>query len=191
MRIFFDTEFIEDGRTIELISIGMVRADGVELYLESSECDLSRAGPWVQEHVLPKLRPHCSKFTRKEIAAAIVAFVEDSGSAPEFWADYAAYDWVVLCQLFGDMMKLPPSWPRWCRDLQQVLAQTSDPDIVALAKLEGADPHNALGDARDCKLIWEALNEAAFNAAVPPVPPAPVAKPPTAKRGKRSTSKAN
>lgn len=27
-QVFFDTEFIEDGRTIELLSIGMVRDDG-------------------------------------------------------------------------------------------------------------------------------------------------------------------
>ena len=28
MRIYFDTEFIEDGRTIDRLSIGMVREDG-------------------------------------------------------------------------------------------------------------------------------------------------------------------
>ena len=28
MKIFFDTEFIEDGKTIELLSIGLVREDG-------------------------------------------------------------------------------------------------------------------------------------------------------------------
>ena len=33
MKIFYDTEFIENGRTIELISIGMVAEDGRELYL--------------------------------------------------------------------------------------------------------------------------------------------------------------
>jgi len=161
MRIFIDCEFIEDGKTIDLMSIGLVREDGVELYLESSECDHSRANAWVQEHVLPKLRADVHRFTRKEIAAAIVAFVEDSGPAPEFWADYAAYDWVALCQLFGTMIDLPKGWPMFCRDLQQLIATCTDPDIAALAKLEGENPHNALGDARDVKLIWEALTEAA------------------------------
>jgi len=28
MKIWFDTEFYEDGRTIDLISIGLVREDG-------------------------------------------------------------------------------------------------------------------------------------------------------------------
>lgn len=55
MKIFFDTEFIEDGKTIDLISIGMVRDDGEELYLENRECNLSRASPWVTENVLPYL----------------------------------------------------------------------------------------------------------------------------------------
>jgi hypothetical protein len=32
MRIFYDLEFLEDGRTLDLISIGMVREDGRELY---------------------------------------------------------------------------------------------------------------------------------------------------------------
>ena len=52
MRFWFDTEFIEDGHTIDLISIGVVAEDGRGFYAESSECDLSRANPWVKENVL-------------------------------------------------------------------------------------------------------------------------------------------
>ena len=51
MRVFFDTEFIEDGRTIDLISIGMARQDGRTYYAEVGETDLSRASPWVRENV--------------------------------------------------------------------------------------------------------------------------------------------
>ena len=50
MRIFFDTEFIEDGRTIDLISIGMVDKNGLAYYAENAECDLSRAAPWVKKN---------------------------------------------------------------------------------------------------------------------------------------------
>ena len=39
MRIFYDTEFLDDGKTIDLISIGMVAEDGRELYAVSSEFD--------------------------------------------------------------------------------------------------------------------------------------------------------
>ena len=35
MKYFYDTEFIEDGSTIELISIGVVAEDGREYYAVS------------------------------------------------------------------------------------------------------------------------------------------------------------
>ena len=55
MRFFYDSEFIEDGTTIELISIGVVGEDGREFYAVSTEFDSSTAGPWVRRNVLPKL----------------------------------------------------------------------------------------------------------------------------------------
>lgn len=100
MKFWFDTEFIEDGRTIDLISIGIVAEDDREFYAESSDCDLSKAGEWVKENVLPQLvyrdRASGQRLTRRAIAAEILEFV---GSKPEFWAYYSAYDWVALCQL--------------------------------------------------------------------------------------------
>ncbi len=55
MRFFYDCEFIEDGRTIDLVSIGVVGEDGREFYAVSTEFDPTRAGPWVRSNVLPKL----------------------------------------------------------------------------------------------------------------------------------------
>lgn len=119
MRIWFDTEFIEDGKTIDLLSIGMVREDGLTYYAEPVECDTSRASPWVRENVLPHMRRWTLPLTvacrpRAHIAREIVAF---AGKKPEFWAYYADYDWVALCQLFGTMMQLPDGWPMYCRDV--------------------------------------------------------------------------
>jgi len=37
VRFFYDTEFIDNGRTIELISIGVVSEDGREYYAISTE----------------------------------------------------------------------------------------------------------------------------------------------------------
>jgi hypothetical protein len=37
MKYFYDTEFIDDGHTINLISIGIVAEDGHEYYATSSE----------------------------------------------------------------------------------------------------------------------------------------------------------
>jgi hypothetical protein len=52
MRYWLDTEFIEDGHTIDLISIGIVAEDGRELYLCNKECDFCKASDWVWENVL-------------------------------------------------------------------------------------------------------------------------------------------
>jgi hypothetical protein len=53
MRFFYDCEFIEDGTTIDLVSIGVVGEDGREFYAVSTEFDASRAGAWVRANVLP------------------------------------------------------------------------------------------------------------------------------------------
>jgi hypothetical protein len=55
MKYYFDTEFIEDGKTIDLISIGIVAADGREYYAINEDCDFSKASDWVKENVIAKL----------------------------------------------------------------------------------------------------------------------------------------
>lgn len=148
MRIFFDTEFIEDGRTIDLISIGMIADDGREYYAEFLECETGRASPWVRQHVLPKL---CGPIKpRRVIAAEIVEFV---GDEPEFWAYFADYDWVALCQLYGTMMQLPRGWPKYCLDLKQMVHELGNP---SLQRQEGGD-HNALADARWVRDTWHVV----------------------------------
>src|SRR5262249_56849082 len=54
-RYFYDCEFIEDGRLIDLVSIGVVDERGREFYAVSTEFDGARAIPWVRRHVLDKL----------------------------------------------------------------------------------------------------------------------------------------
>lgn len=70
-KYFLDTEFIENGKTIDLISIGLVREDGETLYLQNSECEFAKASDWVWRNVFPHLlhfdmrgRRQCSE--RKE-----------------------------------------------------------------------------------------------------------------------------
>lgn len=52
MKYFLDTEFIEDGKTIDLISIGIAAEDGREYYAVSSEFNPSKASEWVWKNVL-------------------------------------------------------------------------------------------------------------------------------------------
>jgi hypothetical protein len=54
-KYFLDTEFIEDGKTIDLISLGIVCEDGRELYLQNSECEFQKASDWVWRNVFPHL----------------------------------------------------------------------------------------------------------------------------------------
>lgn len=151
MKIWFDTEFIEDGKTIDLISIGMVREDGARLYFENRECDFSRAGDWVTENVLPYISSGEDVWrSRAEIADAIKTF---AGEKPEFWAYYADYDWVALCQLFGTMMDLPKGWPMYCRDLKQLCDDVGAPALPPQATTE----HHALADAEWTRDAWDFL----------------------------------
>ena len=145
MKIWFDTKFIEDGKTIDLISIGMVREDGETYYAESSECDLFRASDWVVNNVFPHLTG--PKLTREQIRYDILVF---AGAKPEFWAYYCAYDWVVLCQLFGKMIDLPKGWPMFCMDVKQLCVENGN--IKLPPKL--AAEHNALSDAIWTREAW-------------------------------------
>lgn len=135
--IVFDTEFMEDGRTIDLLSIGMVRDDG-ETYYAELEADYSKAHPWVVENVILYLNDE--PRPKAQVAKEIREFV---GEHPMFWAYYADYDWVALCQLYGRMIDLPETWPMYCRDIKQLY------DEVGGNK--PADPeneHHALADAQ-------------------------------------------
>lgn len=154
MKIFFDTEFIEDGKTIDLISLGAVRDDGQIFYAEFAECDLSRACPWVQEHVIKNLKGGEVIGTRESIAIAFQAFC---GQSPEFWAYYAVYDWVAVCQLYGRMIDLPQGWPRYCRYVKQLCNALGNPKLPKQDSVE----HNALDDALWVKSAWDFLTKTA------------------------------
>ena len=162
MRYWLDTEFIEDGKTIDLISIGMVAEDGRELYAENKECDLSRANEWVKENVLRHLYSHDTEnrikgnkfsrdggrggwLTRAEIAREIRLFCDpETYGLPEIWGYYADYDWVAFCQLFGCMIDLPKGFPMYCRDLKQLCDHCGNPELPKQSSTE----HHALADAR-------------------------------------------
>ena len=151
MRYFYDTEFIEDGRTIELISIGVVAEDGREYYAVSTEFDPERAGNWVRANVLPKLPPPASQLwrSRRQIREELEEFfgVSNVPSADpiELWAWVGAYDHVALCQLWGPMPGLPQAIPRFTRELRQLWEDRGRPPLPR----RPSDVHDALVDARD------------------------------------------
>ena len=148
MRYFYDCEFIEDGTTIELISIGVAAEDGRELYAVSTEFNPDRAGTWVRTNVLPKL-PHLSSQswrTRERIRTDLLEFctAHTDGSPVELWAWIAAYDHVALCQLWGTMPTLPRALPRFTRELRQRWEDAGSPALPKAPE----DAHDALADAK-------------------------------------------
>lgn len=169
MKYFIDTEFIEDGRTIELLSIAIVGEDGRELYAEvdPSDVDHDKADEWVKTNVIANLwhkQPDLPKHNqfirdggiggllyRKDLVPTVRRFCGDN---PEFWAYYADYDWVVFCQLFGRMLDLPKGWPLYCRDLKQLMVDRG------LDLKQSDSIHNALEDARWVATTYKQITEA-------------------------------
>ena len=152
MKYFFDTEFIEDGKTIELISIGIVAEDGREFYAESWAIPWNKASDWVLNNVKPHLTSR-NVLDRAEMRNAILDFIGIGSDKPEFWAYYADYDWVVFCQLFGTMMDLPEGWPMYCRDIKQLCDSVGNPRLPE----QGKGEHHALADAKWNKVAYEFL----------------------------------
>jgi hypothetical protein len=156
MRYFIDTEFVDDGDTIDLISIGIVCEDGRELYLESYSFSWENISQWVENNVIAHLT-HKNQTSHDEIGRLVEKFVNAGNGKPEFWGWCAAYDFVALCQLFGTMMDLPQRWPHYIRDIQHVLDESGIGDDD-LPQQQGT-AHNALEDARHIKQLWEFLQQ--------------------------------
>ena len=155
MRFFYDCEFIEDGDTIELISIGVVDEQGREYYAVSTEFDPQRAGGWVRSHVLPKLPPPGDSAwrSRAEIRDSLLEFLTAPGEGVELWAWFAAYDHVALAQLWGAMPALPRALPRFTRELRQRWEDAGKPPLPP----PPTNAHDALADARHNLTRWRAI----------------------------------
>lgn len=147
-RYYLDCEFIEDGRTIQLVSIGVVSSDGRTLYREvdAAEVNWDRASDWVKRNVKPHLTGnHAVVRSKRQIAEELAEFTSLPNVRPEFWSWCSAYDWVVICQLYGPMVAKPEGWPNYCCDLQQELDRLGIEDRQ-LPENAGED-HHALADA--------------------------------------------
>lgn len=163
MRYFYDCEFLEDGRTLDLISIGIVAEDGRGYYAVNADADGERisAHPWLMENVVPHLPYKRSGVTgwwwpddsspevkpHAVIAVEVEAFIRAGGESRdenELWAYYSAYDHVALCQLWGRMMDLPDCVPMWTHDLMH-FGEWVD---LARKRVPQQDEHHALADAR-------------------------------------------
>lgn len=167
MKVYYDTEFIDTGTEIQLLSIGMVAEDGREYYAIVSDLTLmtkawnweSGGEFWLRKNVLNTFplqvegdyyllwdsqHPDWINLDpRSQIRYEVKKFLQDTPE-PELWAWYGAYDFVALAQLFGRMLDLPNGIPMWTNDLRQERHRLGNPRIPE--QKEGN--HNALEDAK-------------------------------------------
>jgi hypothetical protein len=146
MKIFFDTEFIDDHNGLHLLSIGLVREDGAAYYAELAETDRSLCNDWVKLHVIPQMKGPI--LPRYKIADEIERF---AGEKPEFWAYFSAHDWVLLNSIYHGMMNLPKSWPHFCNDIRVFR------DFDSQWPIQKTPEHHALNDALWVKEVYESI----------------------------------
>jgi hypothetical protein len=177
MHFFHDAEFLEDGKTIDLVSYAIVADNGDELYLVNAEADWHRVQghPWLLENVMPFLpgeylpcdhqdRPATCWYPdlsdprvapRSVIAEKVRQFISSYGEDRddhELWAWYGAYDHVALAQLFGRMLDLPACVPMHTNDLKTLVGKRRVPDIL---RTHVGGEHDALADARWDRLVYQ------------------------------------
>ena len=161
--IFIDTEFSSlDPDRGELLSIGIVKLDGSELYIEiehNSEVD-----EWVRINVLPHLTE--KKLTRQQAALRISEFLSDMNPYAVAYVDN--YDTIYLTKLFG-VGKLPFRW--MTIDMTSVLFAFGVNPVKYAPDQPGANraykklgielkqykKHHALDDAKLLRELWLAL----------------------------------
>jgi hypothetical protein len=161
-KLYYDTEFLEDGKTIDFLSIGIAAEDGREYYAVTNDTrtiDNAWNHPWLRKNVMNQLpikeygahswelntehRDYSAIKPKDQIRDEIARFLADTRE-PELWAWYGAYDHVVLAQFFGKMIDLPVHVPMWTNDLRQELHRLGNPRIP---EQKGGN-HNALADAK-------------------------------------------
>mgnify|MGYP002624089470 CR=1 FL=1 len=159
-RYFYDCEFIEDGRVIDLVSIGVVDEYGREFYAVSTEFDAAAAAPWVRRNVLNQLPSpgdpawRARARIRDDLWEFLTAPLRTRpGETIELWAWLAAYDHVALAQLWGAMPELPREIPRFTKDLRQLWEERGRPPLPPAT----AGRHDALVDARHNLARWRAI----------------------------------
>lgn len=162
--IFMDGEFAQlkpDG--IDLLSIGLVKPTGEELYLELDyRGDIS---PWVRINVVPYLKGE--KLSRHEAAKKIRIFVGDSN--PFLVAYVNQFDWMGICRLFdaNDSTQISKMVPfHWAAiDFSTMLFERGIEPGIPLEKVAGKygidisdiKEHHALDDARLLKRLYEKI----------------------------------
>jgi hypothetical protein len=164
--IYYDTEFIDTGSSIDLISIGLVADNGDELYCVVADDELMNRAvrdEWLRRRVVSSLpvaidhgaaadpawswdlgHPDWGRVLPRSVIADQVKRFINAFPDPQLWAWCGARDHVILCWLWGRMTDQPAGIPNWTNDLRQEARRLGDPRMPE----QRAGEHNALEDAR-------------------------------------------
>ncbi|MBI3685656.1 hypothetical protein HY250_04590 [Candidatus Azambacteria bacterium] len=157
--IFFDTEFSSlNPYKGEILSMGLVKFGGEELYLELlQDCEID---PWVQKHVVPLLTE--PKVTREEAVKKVFAFV--GPGRPYMLAYVNQFDALYWYKLIGGVRDNAFHWIPI--DFASILfAAGKDPQSFDWRRKESIIPglgidyakyreHHALDDARFLREVY-------------------------------------
>lgn len=181
MKVFYDFEFIEDGVTIDPISVGLVDDKGRTYYAVNFDADWERIRKhdWLMENVWPHLplrgrktggltvnqndpgvldRTSVLLKPRWVIANEVREFLLSPGERVELWADCGAYDHVALMQLcWGPMIRKPKAMPFYTNDLMQEAEALGVREEQFPARRPELVPHHALDDAKADQDLYEFL----------------------------------
>jgi len=158
--IFFDTEFTNiDTEVGEIMSIGLVKPNGEELYLEL-DYDNRTVHPWVTDNVVPFLSG--KKISKEKAIEKIWEFVGRGEEKPFLMAYVNQFDSIYWYRLFADPKDHPVFWIPI--DFASILFSFGfDPEIMRVEEffkwlsvdLTKYKKHNALEDAKMLKEVYE------------------------------------
>jgi DNA polymerase III epsilon subunit-like protein len=158
--IFIDTEFTDlDPYKGEILSIGIVKLNGDELYLEL-ETD-AKPTDWVEKHIVPTLKEE--KVSREVAIKKIESFLD--GKLPFAVGFVDNYDVIYLTKIIG-AGKLPFRWMTvdfasilFAIGINPVKFQLDSSGARSFYKKLGIDmkkyrQHHALDDAKLLRDVW-------------------------------------
>lgn len=154
-RYFYDWEFLEDGKTILPISVGVKCSDGRSYYAVNAAIQDKDNNRRICEHkfLMENVVPHLPimgmeadeetgwKFNLwktsevkplDQIAQELLFFFRGHWKGEhrlpaQLWGYYPSYDHVCLAQLWGPMANMPEGLPYFTHDLQQIICDLEIP----------------------------------------------------------------
>ena len=158
MRYFLDTEFVDGGNKLDLISIGIVCEDGRQYYAINRDYESLNWSEWLTKHVRPHIEIDIeSKPDRlkslEHIAEDVRRFFQRNC---DLWCYFGAHDLVLLHSLYGGMISSPRNIPEVYHELYHKVVGKG----LSYCQMPiNSQPHNALCDAQWNKELYDILHK--------------------------------